>query len=360
MEFYIDNTKLDLNLIESDSLTIKSVPQEYKVRMHDVAPSALLDKIYKTGDVVLVDHKLLDLHNIQPDKYNTFPLTAHEANKTIETCLDLISYLKKNNFNKANTLHVIGGGIIQDVGSFVAAVYKRGIRWILYPSTLLSMCDSCIGGKNGINFNGIKNQLALFSSPTAVHVCINFIETLEDREIKSGLGEVLKLYALGGNSMLSQYESLVSKGTPNNKDAYKSLILNSLSIKKSVIEYDEFELNIRRSLNYGHTIGHAIETLSNYTIPHGQAVVLGMLLVNKIFNRSFTQLDRLCTELVRSDSIKNISLKGIKSLLLNDKKTIGGDAVFVVLDQPGKTNFYKKKIDTSLIERISKEINAAL
>ena len=358
MKFCIDNTKLNLNLAKSNSLTIKSVPQEYKVYMQDVSPSSLLDSMYKDGDVLLIDRKLIDLHNIQVDKYKSFLLVADEKNKTIETCLKLVSYLKENGLNKANTLHVVGGGIIQDIGSFVSAIYKRGINWILYPSTLLSMCDSCIGGKNGINFNGMKNQLALFSSPSEVHVCIDFIDTLKSREISSGLGEVLKLYALGGNNMLDQYEELVSEGIPKNKEAYKSLILDSLSVKKSVIEYDEFELNIRRSLNYGHTLGHAIESLSNYKIPHGQAVVLGMLLVNKIFNKNFTQLDKLCSELISFEDMRNISLEGIKSLLLNDKKTIGDEAVFVVLDELGETNFYRKKIDDSLVAKIEQETDA--
>ena len=357
MKFHIDDTKLNFNLVEDNSLIINSVPQKYKVQIHTSRPSLLLEELYSEGDVLLIDYKLINLHDIRASKYNMFPIHAEENNKTIETCLELISYLKKNGFNKANTLHVVGGGIVQDIGSFAAAVYKRGIKWILYPSTLLSMCDSCIGGKNGINFNGAKNQLALFSSPTAVHICTEFITTLQSREIKSGLGEVLKLYALGGNDLLDRYENLVSNGIPNNKEAYKRLILDSLSVKKSVIEYDEFELNIRRSLNYGHTIGHALESLSDYKIPHGQAVVLGMMLVNKIFNKNFNQLDRLCSELIDPEDINNIPLEGLKSLLLNDKKTIGADAIFVVLDQIGETNFYKKKIDDSLVKKIEQEMH---
>ena len=356
IHFYIDQTKLNLDLTKCPRFEVDSSPRKYDVCIYESDPFILIEETYADGDVVLIDQKLIDLYNVDIERYLIFLVDAKEENKTIETCLGLISLLRRVNFNKANTLHVIGGGIIQDIGSFVGAAYKRGVDWILYPTTLLSMCDSCIGGKTGINYDGIKNQLALFSSPKEVYICTEFITTLEDREIKSGLGEVLKLYSIGGNNLLNDYEALVSQGMPNSREAFKELISKSLSVKKAVIEYDEFEFNIRKSLNYGHTIGHALEALSNYNIPHGQAVVLGMILVNKVYDKNLKQLERLCLDLVDLEKLRKISLNGIKQFLLSDKKTVGTMATFVVLDKLGITNFYMKSIDDDLINRIVLEI----
>ena len=144
------------------------------------------------------------------------------------------------------------------------------------------MSDSCIGGKAGVNYKGAKNQLALFSAPNEVIINPSFINTLEKKDIQSGLGEILKLYITGGPAMLSTYDRCIKNGTIVNKDDAKSLIMGALAIKKAVIELDEFELNIRKALNYGHTLGHAIESISNYAIPHGVAVVVGMMLVNQM------------------------------------------------------------------------------
>jgi len=360
MNFKIDNQILNLKNLEKNNFEIKSHPKNYGVSINNEIPLVAFKGLYRDGDVVLIDKKLMNLHQffMLPETVKTYPIVAIEKNKTIETCLELVSFLSENGFNKANTLHVIGGGIIQDIGSFTSAIYKRGIDWILYPSTLLSMCDSCIGGKNGINFKGAKNQLALFSSPKQVVICTKFIDTLEDREIKSGLGEILKLVSMGGKSMIENYCSVVKNGSVKSTDIYIDLIRDSLCVKKQVIEEDEFELTIRKSLNYGHTIGHALEVMSGHEIPHGEAVAIGMLLVNKMYKFDLDLLNQACYDIIDKDRIKNLDTSNLRQLILKDKKTFGNKTTFIALKNYGETVFIDEIVDDKLIENILFEIQS--
>ena len=358
MDFKIDNKTLKVKNFSKNTFEVKSQPVKYSVCLTESDPLEYVTKTYKKGDVILIDKKLVSLYNFDSLSNSAlYSVEAVERNKTIETCLDLVRFLSNIGFNKGNTLHVIGGGIIQDIGSFTAAVYKRGVNWVLFPSTLLSMADSCIGGKNGINYNGTKNQLALFSSPTSVVICTKFIKTLENKEIKSGLGEALKLLAMGGPELLKQYVSMVRNGKVLNESDYLSLIKNSLAVKKEVIEFDEFELTIRQCLNYGHTIGHALETLSKYEIPHGEAVAIGMLLVNKLYNTDTHELNAACKDLIDFEKLKSVDLAGLKDLILKDKKTFGDQTTFIVLKNYGETVFIKETINDNFISRIVDEIN---
>lgn len=356
MKFTIDTKELQLENLDGDKFWIKSHPKDYLVSINSHNPKNIIFDNYSVGDVVLIDEKLIDLYDITSKDFVIYPIKAVEEEKNINTCLSLVTFLSSIGFNKANTLHVVGGGIVQDIGSFTAAVYKRGVNWILYPSTLLSMCDSCIGGKNGINFDGTKNQLALFSSPSKVIISTKFIETLEKREINSGLGEILKLLSTGGPHLIEMYDELVADGNVLHPSNYISLIKHSLCVKKQVIEEDEFELTIRKSLNYGHTIGHALEVMSGYEIPHGQAVALGMYLVNKMFAKNLDKLNSACLDLIDNNVTKNMNFAPLKDLILKDKKTIGTKTTFIVLQELGKTIFVDKEIDDVLVKEIIQQI----
>ena len=353
ISFIIEQIKFEYNFsdfIEKSSFKIKSVPKNYSVFWNQDNPIDIISREYTEGDVILMDNNVFNLYPIK-DKV-IYLIKANENNKSIESILKLIKFLSDRNFNKGNKLIVIGGGIIQDIGAFTSAIYKRGINWVLLPSTLLSMCDSCIGGKTGINHGNAKNQLALFSSPSKVIICPRFIETLSDNDIKSGLGEILKLFTTGGDYFVNQYSKYVKRGIVQAKENYKFLIFGALFIKKVIVEHDEFELNIRKSLNYGHTIGHAIESLSNYNISHGQAVVIGMMVVNKINKFNHSLLDNLCMDLINKEDLKNVNLDGLQSLLAKDKKTIGNETTFVFVDKLGETRFEKIEITNDFIENL--------
>lgn len=357
----------DLNITARDQFTINSVPRNYKVNFLKDDPfnriNALLSENPK--NLLLIDEKLLALYqpNLSISADRVFSAPATEEFKGLDGVTRVLDFLQQHQFTKGEKLIVVGGGIIQDVSAFVGAVYKRGISWVLFPSTLLSMCDSCIGAKTGVNYKGAKNQLALFSAPSEININLNFLKTLSESEILSGLGEILKLCVIGGDDFLKIYQAHVINGKVNNFESFRYLIQASLCAKKAVIEEDEFELDHRRSMNYGHTLGHAIEALSNYKIPHGQAVVLGMILVNRLSyeeklldEKNFEWLNKLCMNLVTSDVLnifQTVSLTNIIDLIRKDKKTIGDETSFVFIKRPGNTIFVKRKLDETLYQHIA-------
>ena len=222
------------------------------------------------------------------------------------------------------------------------------------------MCDSCIGGKTGINYHKAKNQLALFSAPRQVIICPAFLRTLHAREIKSGLGEILKLFITGGEKLLAQFPRYVSKdGEVKDFASFTPLILGALGVKKQIVEKDEFELNIRKSLNYGHTLGHAIEVLSDYAIPHGQAVTMGVLIVNEMSRRRGLLSQKECDEirqlarnLFQSARLSANIVKELPSLLLKDKKSVGNAVNFVFIKRPGETVFVKLEVNDALTQEL--------
>jgi len=353
------------NFTKVNSFGVDSIPRPYKVIWQDkLRPYELINELVSENkkNLLLIDKNIYGIFSkyLKIDKNRIFFAEATEKFKTLNGIIDMIGFLQKNNFTKGEKLIVVGGGIIQDVGAFVGACYKRGIPWVHLPTTLLSMCDSCIGGKTGINYNNAKNQLGLFSAPYQVIINPIFLNGLKERELRSGLGEILKLSITGGKQLVSDYKKLVSGGKVVKHSAYKQLILGALGVKRSIVEIDEFDLNYRQALNYGHTVGHAIEALSEYRIPHGQAVVLGMIIANELSSRlsmlgqrEKEELDRLLFDLLDMKTVQGIALSGIKELLKKDKKASGKFINFVMLKSIGNIKFVSLKIDSSFADEIS-------
>ena len=332
-KFFIQNTELETSIEKVSKFTVHSHPKNYDV---------LFDSFKNTleeNDVILVDKNVQRLYNITHPRLIT--IDATEDNKCIETVLDICEILLKYNFDKGNTLIVIGGGIIQDIGAYTAKTFKRGIKWVFYPTTLLSHCDSCIGGKTALNFKKYTNQLALFSSPDKVVIDTNFLSTLSPQDITSGYGEIVKLFLIGGEYYVNNI---------NTWDLETS-IFHALSIKKAVIEFDEFELLERKSLNYGHSFGHVIETLTNYSIPHGEAVMLGIEIINKIYTKS-PLISNMISNFTNLDKIKHIDIEKLVNSIKTDKKVTNGIISFVVVPEVGKTVFINSLIDDSLIKTV--------
>jgi 3-dehydroquinate synthase len=329
--FLVDNLTLSAENITENVMTIKSIPNNYNVFFKK------FDTSFSDSDFVLVDSNVQRIYSI--NHKNLMPIEATENNKNIETALQVCEWLVNNNFNKGNVLYVIGGGITQDIGAFVGSMYKRGIRWIYVPTTLLSQCDSCIGGKTGLNFNGMKNQLALFSAPNEIIIDNSFLSSLPQKEITSGLGEIIKFFIMGGEYYISQLEKEL-----------EVQIRYGLSIKKAVVENDEFEKNIRKSLNYGHSFGHAIESIMDYSISHGEAVLLGIEIINQLFTKS-----KIITNIINKhtslEKIKNINTRELLQKLKHDKKS-QLDTITLVIAEPGKTWFNTVKIDEDLEKRL--------
>ena len=344
---------------------VKSYMKDYKVKFDfDSNPVDILKNIYKQGDFLVFDKNVYDLYfkNFTEivDKNYIMVQDANEDDKNIHTCLTLFDKMYKNGFTKKNRLLVIGGGIIQDLSSFTAAIFKRGINWIFLPTTLLSMSDSCIGSKMGINHNNAKNQIGLFYPPSEVIISYKFLETLDTREIRSGFGEIIKLYATGGRYFFDEYITYKNFDDMTPKEAIKCLYF-SLLIKKEIIEYDEFEFNVRKSLNYGHTFGHALEVLVDHKIPHGIAVAYGMLIINDYFEYKDERFKEVCLDLIKGTQMNvEINSKMLKDLIKNDKKTSGNTIDLIYVEELGKTFFKKVEITDEFIDKITNLINKYL
>jgi len=343
MNFQVNDTTFSGNIDTSDLVKIQSYNKKYRVDYSKKKLAELINENYDINDFIVIDRNVLNLDSnclLEISKNNYYILDANEDNKIVDTVLIIVDSLLKNNFSKKNKLIVIGGGITQDISGFVCAIYKRGLNWILIPTTLLSMTDSCIGGKVGVNRSS-KNMLSLFCSPNKVIISDYFLESLKYDDIISGIGEALKLSLIGG---LLSYEYFQENYTNLN---YLNIIKMATSVKKLIIEHDELEFNERRVLNYGHTFGHAIESCSSYFIPHGIAVMFGMYIINKLFYKNkYDELNNFILNMI-PDKFKKISMsyKNFINSILNDKKNDGDNVCFILLNEVGNSIFVFKKID---------------
>ncbi len=207
---------------------------------------------------------------------NTLRIAATEEQKSFERLTPLFTWLLENGFRRDCTLLVIGGGVVQDIGCFIASVLFRGVKWRLIPTTLLAQCDSCIGSKSSVNIASFKNQIGTFYPPHSVGLVFGLLETLPIDELRSGLGEVIKLHLLSSEADYASLRMHLDGSEFTHPARLAPLIRRCLEIKKHYIEIDEFDRGPRNILNYGHTFGHAYESATRYQIPHGIAVSLGI------------------------------------------------------------------------------------
>jgi len=260
---------------------------------------------------------------------NIINIDANEKNKTFSTVSRLIEKLRSLGANKKSTLIVIGGGITQDVCTMVASIFMRGINWILIPTTLLSMVDSCIGGKSSINVNRFKNLAGNYYPPNKILIFVKYCSSLGKLKIIEGLCEALKIiYASNPDNFKKNLASFNFQKIEDLKNL-QNITYTSLLKKKKYVEEDEFDENERLLLNFGHTFGHAIESASKYQVPHGVAIGLGMILaINCSENRHIQNiriLETYLTFLLRQwgdikNIVKKINQKSLINSFENDKK----------------------------------------
>ena len=209
---------------------------------------------------------------------DTFSILAIEQNKTLETSAEVIEVMRSRGIQRDSYLEAFGGGIIQDLATITASLYMRGIKWTYYPTTLLGMVDSCIGGKSSINVGSYKNIAGNFYPPEQIIIDVEFCKTLDLTEQVAGLCEAIKIcYAARTDSFDRYIEGFSGLSLPLSSDQLLELIELSLLTKKTFVEEDEFDLGPRLLLNFGHTFGHAIEVATQFSITHGVAVGMGML-----------------------------------------------------------------------------------
>lgn len=267
-----------------------------------------------------------------------------EENKTIETCTAVWETLVEMNVDRKALLINVGGGMVCDLGGFVAATYKRGIDFVNIPTSLLAMVDASVGTKTGVNLGGLKNMVGSFSQPQMVLIDTAFLETLPGNQMRSGLAEMFKHGLIADASYWNQLKNL---GELTTEDLLL-LIYHSVSIKNEIVLQDPFEENVRKLLNFGHTLGHVIETYSHsgkgiQPLLHGEAIAIGMILEayisykkNLLTKNSYLEIKETLNLMFESVVFTKNDIEICTHLLIHDKKNVNGVVQFTLLSDIGK------------------------
>ncbi len=281
-----------------------------------------IDKIYSSMLASLLSHKVIKI--VVPEG---------ELNKTLENVSSIWTKLIENKSDRDSLMINFGGGTISDIGAFAASTFKRGINFINVPTTLLAMVDASIGGKNGINFGSYKNQIGLFAQPESILINTQFLKTLDERDILSGLAEMIKYAFIADSSFLEI-----------TKDNYQSFIKKAALIKDEIVNLDFKEKGLRKALNFGHTIGHAIESFcmkNADNLTHGESVSLGiysaLYLSVKYCNLDTKYLDyyeQWFYNNLNKLNVKELDIDEIIKHISHDKKCIAGKPRFVLISAP--------------------------
>jgi len=269
---------------------------------------------------------------------------AGEVNKNIETCIQIWNVLTELGAERKSLILNLGGGVVTDLGGFVASTFKRGIDFINIPTTLLAMVDASIGGKTGIDLGNLKNQIGVINNPKLVVVDSDFLATLPQIEMRSGLAEILK-HGLIFNKLY--WEQFLDLSKIDFAD-FDTIIFDSIKIKNEIVIQDPNEKGIRKALNFGHTLGHAIESyfMDNKTkksLLHGEAIAIGMILEsyismtkNLISKVEYQEIKSTIKAIFEEVIFDNNDINSIVNLLIHDKKNENGKIKFVLLDGIGK------------------------
>ncbi|NWF49843.1 MAG: 3-dehydroquinate synthase [Ignavibacteriaceae bacterium] len=329
----------------SYSITIgSSIFQKFK----DFIPQNLLSK----KALIVVDRNVHKYHKsiLESVLTEVYPqneflvLTATENTKSLETTKRIYKSLKQKNLGRDSVLISIGGGVIGDVAGFAASTFMRGIQIIHIPTTLLADADSAIGGKTGVNFSDVKNIIGTFYQPSHVLIDTDFLSTLPKKELKSGIGEIVK-YALLSDKDFFEFVLKNIDSIPNlDKKIIGEIINRCILFKAAVVENDEREKDLRKILNLGHTFAHAFESALKFKITHGEAVIAGI--ISSIFlserlgiidEKKRVHLLQLPTKVDISEKILSINPSEVIAFMYLDKKAQAGEIRFVLPSDIGKT-----------------------
>jgi 3-dehydroquinate synthase len=288
---------------------------------------------------------------------------AGEASKSFQTILEVARHLVRLKVSRKSLLIALGGGVVGDLAGFMASIYMRSIPYIQIPTTLLAQVDSSVGGKTGIDLPEGKNLLGTFYQPRAVYIELSFLETLSDRHFGNGLAEIIKYGIIADENLFEFLETEINGIKNRNLALVESLVARSCKIKADVVEMDEKELGLRRVLNFGHTIGHALEAASDYALFHGEAVAIGMVAAAKISEKLNVLNTATCERI--SDLIEHYGLPThvpegigtdqITAFLGADKKTVGGQVHLVLVKRIG-VPFVTADVSLGVIRGVVEEL----
>ena len=279
-------------------------------------------------------------------------VSAGEDFKNLETCTKIWQQLTNLNFDRHSVLLVLGGGVLGDMGGFCAATFKRGIDFMLVPTTLLAQVDASLGGKLGIDFQHFKNHIGVFKEPAVTLICPSFLKTLPERELRSGYAEIIKHCLIADKDMWK-----IISSQPLNSQDWDDLIAHSVKIKQEITTQDPTEKGLRKILNFGHTIGHALETyyLSiGKRIFHGEAIAMGMIMESQIAHSkgllTETDLKSISAYIINvfGKITEPFNLDQVMILLLQDKKNMGSRILMALLDGIGKAVWDQEVIEADI------------
>ena len=337
--------------IQTYSFTVKSQIHDYSVEFINDLKYTLKIEL-KDGDFIIIDKKVQEIYKNDLkeslENHDFIDLDANETVKSYQGVNSIIEKLINKGFKKNHRLIAIGGGITQDVTAFISSILYE-VYHGFFPTSLLAQGDSCIGSKTSINFNKFKNLVGGFFPPNKILIYPNFVDSLDTEELKSGMGEMLHYFIVSGEEDFKFYKNNFKEAF-SNKNVLTKIIFRSLKIKKEYIEKDEFDKNIRQVFNYGHSFGHAIESLTNYNIPHGIAVSFGMDIANYISVRLGLIEKNIRREILdvtsyiwNGYSINNLNIDDFVVALSKDKKNVDNKLGLILNKGYGK--IFKKFID---------------
>ena len=326
--------------VELENLVIESHKGPYEAYFDDNALANLAAAVPENAHFI-IDARLAELYGTEMANVLAAPsvlqIEAREDNKSLERFPDYVEHLVDRGLRRGHMLIAIGGGIIQDITCFLAATMLRGVDWTFYPTTLLAQADSCIGSKSSINCGSTKNILGTFTPPRGIYVSTRFLQTLDERDVRSGIGEMMKVQVIDGpasfDAIAVDYQNLF-----DDPSVMARYIRKSLLVKQGYIEKDEFDQGPRNIFNYGHSFGHAIEAATGFAIPHGIAITIGMDMANytawKLGIGSEDNYHRMSPTLkknYRGFETHPVAMDVFTNALSKDKKNVGHGSVTLIL-----------------------------
>lgn len=334
-------------------IKIKTKRKNYIVFIGDSILGLITDIIMEQGLhknlFIVVDEHVFNIHEkyitdtviIDNEKIHFYKLKPGENSKSFEGLTNILAELIKYKYGRDTLLISIGGGVTGDLAGFAASVYMRGIQLVHVPTTLLAAVDSAIGGKTGINFNNYKNIFGAFYQPEFVLIDTKFISSLSKEEINSGVGEVIKYAFLTNKNFFTYIYKNFDKIYSLDQNILEKIICESVLFKGSVISNDEFEGGLRKILNLGHTFAHAYESMSNYSIKHGEAVAVGIISALFLSYKTVLLSKKKLNEFLRlplSMKLSSFPIDDYNSILefmYRDKKNREGEIRFILLSDIG-------------------------
>jgi 3-dehydroquinate synthase len=345
-------------------LSIASSNFSYQVKFMDYSDALNSQKCF-----ILIDQKVFSKSRFNKVAGNhTYALAISELTKNLDTCKFVIEAMANVGVDKSYTFVTVGGGATQDIGTISASLYMRGLKWKYVPTTLMSMLDSCIGGKSSINSGEYKNVIGNFYPPNEIIIDVSMLDLQDSVALSNGIAEGLKITYAAGVSFFREFCETIDLWRASTIDTYLSnAIMISLKGKKYFIENDEFDRGVRKNLNFGHTFAHALETASQFQVPHGIAVLIGMkaAIIRSGVPANCLELEnRLHSEMkfsgFNTGKILVIDHQQLIDAFRRDKKNIENMQVLVLPDRNGELHLSAFPMTDQILEESAKCLYSAL